>query len=699
MSAHGVVDLLVNGEIAHNETLMPGWFSYRSRHPYCILDITNSLKAGLNTIGLDMADGWWRGRFGFEGGHVNLFGTDQAALLHLDITCASGETLTVDTDETWSLWTSPRPRAALYDGETYDEREDDQEWLMGEGDPVHVTPVTETLVVNESRTIATVEEIVPVSVDERPDGSLLIDFGQNASGRIAFTANFACGESVTLKHAEILYDGELCTRPLREARSIDTFIGAGRGAREYTPRFTVHGFRYATIEGAVCRIQRDSIRMRVIRTPLELTSSLKTSSNLINKLHENIQWSLRSNFVGLPTDCPQRDERLGWTGDIQVFAPAALTLADSAPFLSDWLEDVAAEQREFGGIPLFVPTVPTNAPFDDTAATAVWDDVAVLLPWNLYWFTGERTYLDRHADLAFAWADELVGLLGDDGLWRAPMQLGDWLDPVAPPDAPNRGRTDPDLVANAYVVRSLTVAARIAHEMGCEDKAQAYRAVAERVRTAFMRAYVGEGARMVSHAQTAYSLAINTAILDGESRRQGGEHLAKIVAEDGYVIGTGFAGTPEVLDALTSTAHLDVAYRLLEQTECPSWLYPVTMGATTMWERWDSLRPDGSINPGGMTSFNHYAFGAVADWMYRTILGVTAIEPGFARIRIAPRPGGSLTHARGHIRTPHGDVVVNWRIGGGMLTLTGSTPTLTEVVVGGQVREVRGEFAVTAPWR
>jgi len=377
-------------------------------------------------------------------------------------------------------------------------------------------------------------------------------------------------------------------------------------------------------------------------------------------------WGTRGNFLDVPTDCPQRDERLGWTGDIAVFAPSAAFLFDVASFLRDWLRDLAAEQQAADDrVPPVVPDVlkymPRPRSFPTPDSTAIWSDAAVWVPWTLWRAYGDISVLRDQFDSMAGHVRRVESLLSPEGLWDAGFQFGDWLDPTAPPDEPGKAKADKGVVATACLYRSSRMVADTAAILGHADDATAFAELADRTRTAFNQHYVRSDGSLHSDAATVYALAIVFGLLDEETSALAGERLAKLVADGGYHIQTGFAGTPFVTDALTGTGHLDDAYRLLLQQECPSWLYPVTMGATTIWERWDSMLPDGTINPGQMTSFNHYALGAVADWIHRVIGGIAPLEPGYARMLVAPQPGGGLTWARAALETRHGAVAVSWR--------------------------------------
>jgi alpha-L-rhamnosidase len=404
---------------------------------------------------------------------------------------------------------------------------------------------------------------------------------------------------------------------------------------------------------------------------MERRGWFECSDPLINRLHENVVWSMRGNFLDIPTDCPQRDERLGWTGDIQVFSPTASFLYDCAGFLQSWLADLAAEQRDAGGmVPIVIPNV-----LGETFAATVWGDAAVIVPWVLYQRFGDAAILATQFDSMRGWVDHIAWLAGEGRLWDKGFQFGDWLDPSAPPDRPADARTSPQIVATAYFARSAELVAQAAEVLGRVEDEVRYRALAAEVRAAFAREYITPSGRLLSDATTAYALALEFELLPEAAQRQhAAERLAALMRENGYHISTGFAGTPLICDALCNAGKHRAAFRLLLQRENPSWLYPVTMGATTIWERWDRMLPDGSINPGEMTSFNHYALGAVADWMHRAIGGLAPAAPGYRCIEVSPRPGGGITQAMARHRTPYGIAECAWAIEAGQFQLSVVVP-------------------------
>ncbi|OKI91174.1 alpha-L-rhamnosidase [Streptomyces sp. CB02058] len=681
VSAHGLYEAEINGRRVGDETLAPGWTVYPHRLRYRTHDVTAHLTEGPNTIGAWLGDGWYRGTYGFDGGTRNIYGTDQALFAQLEVTYTDGTTDVVATDGTWSAAPGPILASGLYEGETFDARLHDPDWSAphraesGDWTPVRTgSRDPGTLVAPMGPPVRCTEEIAPVSVTRTADGRHILDFGQNLVGRLAVTVDGPAGTTVTLRHAEVLQDGELATRPLREAYATDTLILSGRSPLTWEPRFTLHGFRYAEVTGWPGEPAPDSVTARVHHTDMRRTGWFECSDELVNRLHENVVWSMRGNFVDIPTDCPQRDERLGWTGDIQVFAPTASYLYDCAGMLDSWLTDVGLEQLPDGTVPWYVPVIPGEPMWTPIQPGAAWGDVATLTPWTLHQRFGDVGLLRRHHPMAKAWVDLMERLAGPGRLWDTGFQLGDWLDPAAPPEDPAAGITDRYLVATAYFAHSARHLSLIAEELGEDAEAGRYAALADEVADAFRRRYVLPSGRMTSDSPTAYAVGIAFGLLTPRQRQKAGNRLAELVLADKSRIATGFVGTPLICDALTDTGHLDVAYSLLLQTECPSWLYTVTQGATTIWERWDSLRPDGSLNPGGMTSFNHYALGAVADWLHRVVGGITAAGPGYRDIVFRPRPGGGITWARTRHETPYGTASLSWETTAAGLTARCTVP-------------------------
>ena len=690
VTAHGLYRPEINGQPVSDDAFAPGWTSYHRRLRYQTHDVTGLLRTGDNVIGAQLADGWYRGRLTFVKGKRNVYGDQLGLLVQLEMTLDDGRTVVVATDGSWRCAAGPVTQADLYDGEHHDGRAelpgwsvpgfDDRAWL-----PCAVTPFDPgILVAPDGPPVRPVRELPVREILTSPSGRTLLDFGQNLVGALRIHVTGPRGTTVTLRHAEVLEAGELGVRPLRTAQATDQYTLRGDPAGEtFQPRFTFHGFRYAEVTGWPGELRPQDVTAVVYHSDLERTGWFECSDSLLTRLHENVIWGMRGNFFDVPTDCPQRDERLGWTGDIAVFAPTAAYLYDCAGFLTSWLKDLAADQDPDGVVPLFVPRVDLPGPFGEPQPQAGWGDAAVLVPWTVYQRFGDAGILRRQYRSMRAWVDGLTTRLGAGTLFdQPPFQLGDWLDPAAPPDNPAAAATDPILVATAYRIRAARVLSDIAAVLDEDADAARYAELADAVRQAFHDEYVTPRGRVASDSQTAYALALEFALLPEPSQAaRATARLTEVVRLKRHKIAIGFLGTPLICDALTSAGAIDDAYQLLTQKDCPSWLYPVSMGATTIWERWDSVLPDGRINPGEMTSFNHYALGAVADWMHRVLGGLAPGAPGYRVVHVAPRPGGGIEWASTAHLTPYGRAEVSWRRADGALSVDLTVPAGTTAVV------------------
>ncbi|MFK4762503.1 family 78 glycoside hydrolase catalytic domain [Microbacterium sp. ZW T5_45] len=648
-TAVGVYQASVNSSDVDDQVLKPGWTPYHARTVHETTDVTDLLQQGENTIDVRLAGAWATERYGFRENAATVYEEQPRFAAQLLVEYADGTTQTLFTDDSWLSAPNAITASGLYAGEDHDARLTASDWT-----PVAVVDDVPVPGARVSPFVRRIEEIGVVEVITTPSGKTVLDFGQNLVGRLRIRVSGEAGTVVTLRHAEVLEHGELGTRPLRAAAATDRYTLSGEGVEEWEPEFTFHGFRYAEIDGWPGAFDPADVTAVVIHSDMERTGWFDTSHALVRQLHENVVWGLRGNFLYVPTDCPQRDERLGWTGDIQVFAPTASFLYDVRGFLDSWLRDLEIDQID-GVVPFVVPNVLGAA-----RPAAAWGDAAAVVPTVLHERFADLETVERQFDSMRAWTDAIVGYSGDRRLWEGMFQFGDWLDPDAPPSHPAKAKTSADIVASAYVFRSADLTARAAALLGRDEEALEYGRIAEEVRQAFLAEYVTPSGRMVSDAQTAYSLAIVFDIVEPERRQALGDRLAELTRLSGYRIGTGFVGTPIIQDALTRTGHLDTATRLLTQTENPSWLYPVTMGATTIWERWDSMLPDGTINPGQMTSFNHYALGAIADWLHRSVAGLAPAEPGYSRLSIQPHPLDGFDFAEAAHRTPYGEARVRW---------------------------------------
>ncbi|SEE71065.1 alpha-L-rhamnosidase [Ruania alba] len=660
VTARGVHRCSINGAPVSEDVLAPGWTSYHERLHVQTYDVTALLRPGSNRLEALVGNGWYRGQLVFPGNRSS-YGDRLGLLAQLEVEYDDGRRQLFGTDESWRACASGILADDLYDGQYTDARLP----LTSLGsesaaEPVVVAGADRLVLEVSTAPPVRVTEVLPAqSVSRSPAGGLLFDFGQNVVGWVRLTVHDqARGTEVTIRHAEVLEHGELATRPLRSAKATCRYILAGGRDETLVPLFTFSGFRYAEVSG-VAEGDIVSAEALILGSDLERTGWFSSSEPLVQRFHDNVVWSARGNFLSVPMDCPQRDERLGWTGDIQVFSPTAGFLFDTCGFLASWLRDLTIEQRPDGGVPYIVPDV---LPTPDHAA-AGWGDAATVVPWVLFQQFADLELLRRQYPSMRRWVEKVASVAGPDHLWIGGDQFGDWLDPTAPPEDAAQVQADPEVVATAHYARSVAILAKAAAALGFSDEARLHRQHAHSIRRAFTAAYVTADGHVRSDCQTVYALAISWHLLSDDRQRRGaGRRLAELVRAADYRVSTGFLGTPMILDALCEAGEPELAHRMLLQTECPSWLYPVTMGATTIWERWDSMLPDGSVNPGSMTSFNHYAYGAVADWLHRRVAGLAPLEPGYRRVRIAPLITGQLPTAAAAHRSPYGMIRVRWRV-------------------------------------
>lgn len=681
VTALGLVEPYLNGVRVGADVLVPGWTSYRNRLVVSSYDVTELVRPGENVVGAIVGEGWAVGRIGFEGkrGH---YAERQALFLELRLDLGDRSEI-IGTGPDFTAATGAVLTNSLYDGETVDARCEPRGWCEPGFDATEWQPVREfewgrgALVEPSAPPIRRIDELAPVSVAPRSGGRYVVDFGRILSGWVRISVDGPTGTTVTLRHAELLRDGELDPATLRTALATDRYTLRGGGPERWEPRFTFHGFRYVEIEGWPGEPTPRDLTAVVVHSDMTRTGWLETSDERLNQLHSNVLWSMRGNFVGVPTDCPQRDERLGWTGDLHAFAPVAAFLYDVRGVLGSWLADLAVEQAERGFVPFVVPDVLSTP----SPPTALWGDAAIGVPWALFQEHGDREILRRAYPSMTAYLRDVAGRLDEHGLWSSGFQFGDWLDPNAPDDRASEGPTDRHLIAQAYLCRAARRLARTAEILGNAADAAEFDALDARVRAAFRREYVTGSGRLVSETATAYALAIGFDLLDRDQLVHAGNRLADLLARNGFRIATGFAGTPHVLPALTATGHTEEAYLTLMQTELPSFLYPITVGATTIWERWDAVLPDGTLRRTGTPSLNHYAYGAVAEWMHRVIGGLEPLEPGYRRVRIAPVPGGGLTHAVLTHDTDLGRFRIAWRITGCVMSVRVALPPGAEAMM------------------
>ena len=692
VTAVGNYYVTVNGEKISDEMLAPGYTSYSHVLQYQAYDVTGQLKKE-NELQAVVSGGWAAGYFGFAG-KARAYAPRQMFLCDLVLEYTDGSTGCISTDSSWLVSTEGAYSAAgIYEGVCYDARRSTENIPWRNADEVrwrYHPALRCTYGVLAYRQ----EQLHPVELHASKRGGTIYDFGQNCSAVVCMKIrNAKAGQVIQVRHAEVLVGGEIFTSNLRKADACITYI-CRDGDQSFTPELTTMGFRYARVQG----IEPENIEITAqVVSSLGLPSGgFSCSNEKLNQLQRNIQWGARSNFVDIPTDCPQRDERMGWTGDIAVFASTACFNFDTARFLDKWLLDLIYDQGRGGGIPFVVPAGKLGIP---AFATAGWGDCASLVPWALYRKIGSRKLIERqyesvrrllHAERF--WASFLS--FGEQRyIWRLPFQFGDWLSPG---ENAKQWQHKAPWIATAYFYNTARIASEMAAVLGKEKDAEAFRKLTGRIEDAYRSVFMNEEGLLKEEFQAGYICPICFGMFTQEERKKMGQRLAELAEENGYRIATGFLSTPYLLFALSDTGHADAAYRILLNEECPGWLYAVDRGATTIWERWDALLPDGTVNlsndqAGGdsassadydpedqsrpsMTSFNHYAYGAVGDWLCRRIAGLEALEPGWKRFRSKPIPGGGLTRAEAHTQTPFGKASSRWEIKDGIFTLTIEVP-------------------------
>ncbi len=677
-TACGLYEISINGVRAGTGALSPGWTDYRKRFQYQVCDVTGLVKSGGNAIGAVLAPGWYAGEIGMTAGTC-IYGDELLLLARLEIEYEDGTFETVVSDGKWKSFTDgPVLSSSLFLGETHDARKnlsgwdeagfDDSAW----SDAIWYSPGEEELSAQPDEPVRVVDELKPVSVWESSTkpGVYIFDFGVNIAGRVTLRAQGSPGQTVTIRHAEVLQPAagrvpldaggdDIYTANLRTAAATDVYVMKGGGVEEFTPRFTYHGFRYAEVTGLSGTPDGSELTAQVLSSGIERIGSMRTSNEKLNILHENIVRTQRSNFVSVPTDCPQRDERNGWTGDIAAFVQAAVWNLDCAGFLGlKWLKDLRDGQNSDGQVPNVAPdSIFPESTHHSTQkwGRAAWADAMIIVPYTLWKFYGDTRIIEENFEAMRAYIDFVksaaTDYLVDDDYWA----WGDWLS------LDETGQRFIDSAYHAYTVRLF---AGMAAAVGMEDVSSENTAYSLNASEAICEKYIASDGTVDSGSQTAYALALGMGLIADEHLRQlAAARLDEAVRLNGNRLTTGFQGTAFVLDALSSNGYTDTAYSLLLQEECPSWLYQVNSGATSVWERWDSVKPDGSYQSAAMNSFNHYALGSVGNWMFRNIAGLYPAEPGFKSFYAAPMPGGDIKSAESSYRCPCGEIKCSWQSG------------------------------------
>jgi alpha-L-rhamnosidase len=678
----GLYELRLNGKKVGNDLFTPGWTSYKTRIQYQTYDITSLIEAK-NSIGAIVGDGWYRGNIGFQG-QRSYYGDKCALLAQVAITYTDGTSETIITDSSWKASTGPIIESDIYNGEIYDANLELTGWdMIGYDDAkwsgaLVYDHTMKSLIAPQGVPVQAIEEIKPLKLIKTPKGEKVLDLGQNMVGVVRLKVKGNKGDKVVIKFAEVLDKaGNFYTDNLRAARCTDTYILKGGGEEVFQPFFTFHGFRYVMLEGLATDPSLDQVTGVVIHSAMTPTGNFACSDSLINQLQHNIQWGQKGNFVDVPTDCPQRDERLGWTGDAQVFSMTAAFNFDVAAFYTKWMKDFTADQLENGRVPHVIPDVLRG----DGGATA-WADAAIIVPWTVYKVYGDKRILEDQYKSMKAWVEFMHTRAGAKNLWTGDAHFGDWLAYASNSSSYPGATTERDLIATAYYAYSSRLLSQIASILGKTADADFYARLSAEVKKAFIDEFVTKNGRVVSHTQTGYSLALAFDLLPDNLKKNATDFLAAEVKQRGHLT-TGFVGTPLLCNTLSATGHDDLAFMLLNRKKYPSWLYPVTQGATTIWERWDGQKPDGSFQDVGMNSFNHYAYGAIGEWLYTHVAGIeiNPDRPGYKHILLFPHPGGNLSNASAEVNSMYGPVKSAWIINGTQFSYEVSVPANTTATV------------------
>jgi alpha-L-rhamnosidase len=678
-SALGLFELHLNGRKVGDDCLTPGWSDFNQRVYYLTHDATGLLEQGPNAVGVILGHGWYSGYLGWESVERGHYGKHPRALMQLEIDYTDGTRDVVATNEAWRARYGPILGSDLYMGCRYDARQelpgwdtaafDDGTWAAVKTDPTAAPPLLQTY---PGIPVRRVMELAARVRTEPVPGTFVFDLGQNMVGWVRLRVTGTAGTRVRLRHGEMLNDdGTLYVRNLRSAQSTDEYWLKGEGEEVWEPLFTFHGFRYVEVTGYPGTPPLGAVTGIVVHNDLPITGSFSCSDAALNQLQSNIVWSQRGNFLEVPTDCPQRDERLGWMGDAQVFAPTACFNMDAAPFYTKWLRDVRDAQSLEGSFAVVAPRVVMCS--DGAPA---WADAGVIVPWVAYQTYNDPGLLAENYNAMARWVD-FLDRENPDHRWvnRVSYNFGDWLAVGE--------ETPKDLIATAYFARSAQIVAEAARVLGHDAHATRYDDLAAAVRDAFVAHYADESARLIGDTQTGYALALQFDLLPAGLRPKALAHLVRNIRDRGTRLTTGFVGCSLLLHALSRHGARDLAFELLQSDAFPSWLYPIRHGATTIWERWDGWTLDRGFQDAGMNSFNHYAFGAVGDWMYRNVAGIDADpdEPGYGRIVFRPRPGGTLTWADAKYESIRGTIACRWRLDVDQLAAEATVPVSTEAVL------------------
>lgn len=649
----GLYEAYLNGEKIGEECLTPYCNNYEQWLQYQTYDVTQMLKKG-GRLEVLLGNGWYKGRFGFDQSlnQKGYFSDSWKLIAQVQVVYEDGSFESFGTDESWKVRYGCITESSIYDGEVWDmtliDTPEEAALICGE----KMAPLTDRL----STPVEVRETLTPTKLIMTPAGETVLDLGQNLAGVFRLKVNVPRGEKVYLQFGEILQNGCFYRDNLRTAKAEFTYISDGE-ERVIQPHFTFYGYRYVKVEG-IENLKKEDFTACVLYSLLPQTGTLTTGQDKVNRLILNTQWGQKGNFIDMPTDCPQRDERMGWTGDAQVFSPTACFLRDSYAFYRKYLYDCWQEQLQHDGeVPNVIPAV------GNQGSAAVWGDAACIIPWNVYLFYGDQSVLEEQFESMKAWVDFVERKDGDDFGWRKVFHYGDWLALDNPMGGTDQvmGGTDTGFIASVYYANSARLTAKAARILGREEEAAHYEALADKVRREVKEEFYSLNERCCINTQTALIMTLYFDLTENKDKTR--QALKQKFNETGHKLQTGFVGTPLMCNVLSDNGMDDLAYELLLNEEYPGWLYEVNLGATTIWERWNSVMPDGSISSTGMNSLNHYSYGSIVEWMFRHCAGINPVEeaPGFRRAVIKPVPNWTLRHLEAECRTAAGTYRSAWK--------------------------------------
>lgn len=687
-TALGLYNFYLNGQKVGEDEMTPGWTSYQRHLLYQTYDVTGCLKEGTNVAGAMLAAGWYKGVMGLTKARNN-YGDQTGFAMQLVIRYKDGETETICTDGSWTGCDSPVVFAEIYDGEIYDASLEIPGWSSEENPQggwkkVRIVPFDTSVLRAQSGARVRVMDALPAKrMFITPKGEQVIDFGQNMAGRIQVTASGKPGDVIELHCFEILdKDGNVYLDNLRKAKATMKYIFAKEGTITWHPSFTYMGFQYAMIVSWPGEAAPENFTAYTLHSQMDRTGNITCSNPLLNQLHHNYLWGLKGNFLDVPTDCPQRDERLGWTGDAQIFCRTATYLMNTYTFYKKWLRDLEVDQTPEGGVPHVIPNIEEGRTDGNWLlrqgphSAAAWADAAVINPWTLYLMFGDKAILEKQYESMKGWIN-FMRAHSEDNIWNYKLQFGDWVALDAE-EGSYFGATPNDLTCTAYYAYSTNLFAKMARALGKEEAGE-YEALYEAIVKKFQRTFFDKNGIMTAQTQTAHIIALYFHLTPEEYIGKTVEGLKRLLEKENGHLVTGFVGTPYFCHALSQNNCVKEAYDLLLKEDFPSWLYQVKMGATTIWEHWDGLREDGSMWSADMNSFNHYAYGAIGEWMYRVMAGIEADEeqPGFRHMVLYPRIGGGLSYVDGSYHSIYGEIRVKWELEEDHAVLTVQIPANT----------------------